>query len=160
MDMKYAKPENAPYGHSVIQMLVEVICTLICILFLYAAVSKLLEFDKFRIQLGLSPLLSPFAGVVSVFIPAVEIVLSILVFTRKYRFVALCGSYCLMVIFSAYIVWILNFSEFIPCSCGGILENMGWRQHLVFNMIFTALCGAGVWFETDLQSRPVTPERI
>ncbi len=29
---------------------------------------------------------------------------------------------------------ILNYSEFIPCSCGGILEKMDWKTHLIFNI--------------------------
>lgn len=27
----------------------------------------------------------------------------------------------------------------IPCSCGGILESLGWREHLYFNLAFIAL---------------------
>jgi hypothetical protein len=35
--------------------------------------------------------------------------------------------------FTTYIILILNFSSFIPCSCGGILEKLGWTEHLIFN---------------------------
>jgi hypothetical protein len=46
--------------------------------------------------------------------------------------------------FTTYIVIILNFSENIPCSCGGILENMTWGQHLVFNCIFIIIGAIGI----------------
>lgn len=41
--------------------------------------------------------------------------------------------------FTAYIIVILNYSSFVPCSCGGILEEMGWKEHLIFNIAFTIL---------------------
>lgn len=41
--------------------------------------------------------------------------------------------------FTAYIVIILHFSYFVPCSCGGILEKLGWTEHLIFNVVFVLL---------------------
>lgn len=38
-----------------------------------------------------------------------------------------------------YIYLILNYSDFIPCSCGGISEKLSWTEHLVFNIGFIAL---------------------
>ena len=37
--------------------------------------------------------------------------------------------------FTVYIYLILNYSDFVPCSCGGILEKLGWTEHLIFNGI-------------------------
>jgi hypothetical protein len=50
--------------------------------------------------------------------------------------------------FTFYIVIILNFSSFIPCSCGGILEKLGWREHLIFNIffLFLALAAAVLFY--------------
>jgi hypothetical protein len=50
--------------------------------------------------------------------------------------------------FTAYIITILNFSEYIPCSCGGILQNMTWKTHLVFNIGLVLLSIAGILIET------------
>jgi hypothetical protein len=52
----------------------------------------------------------------------------------KDRLIALYGSLYLMIGFSVYIYLILNYSDFIPCSCGGILEKLGWTEHLIFNI--------------------------
>ena len=41
--------------------IIEIICLLYILLFVYAAVSKLLDFENFQVQLGQSPLLSAFA---------------------------------------------------------------------------------------------------
>ncbi len=109
------------------------------LLFVYAAVSKLLDFETFTLQLTQSPLLSAYAGIISWLVPGVEILISIFLMIPRYRRVALYASFFLMVMFTAYIVIILNFSDFIPCSCGGVLEKLGWGQHLVFNIGFVLL---------------------
>src|SRR5690606_12191987 len=36
------------------------------------------------------------------------------------------------------------YSDFIPCSCGGVLEKMGWTEHLVFNISFIVLAFVGI----------------
>lgn len=121
------------------------IISAICIsLFLYAALSKLADYDKFRVQLGQSALLTPIAGFVAWFIPLAEIILAAALSFPRSRLLGLYGSFTLMVIFTAYIVAILNFSEYVPCSCGGILEKLSWTQHLVFNLCFTALLLLGI----------------
>jgi hypothetical protein len=43
-----------------------------------------------------------------------------------------------------YIYLILEYSEFVPCSCGGILENMGWKSHLIFNGICVIIAGFAI----------------
>jgi len=117
----------------------DTITWLFIILFVYAASSKLLDFQKFEIQAGKSPLLSPFSHWVAWLVPAIEIAISILLLSNKHQLTALYASFSLMVIFTGYIIVILNFSEYVPCSCGGILENMNWQQHLVFNSVFDVL---------------------
>jgi hypothetical protein len=106
------------------------------LLFTYAAVSKLIDFENFQVQLGQSPLLSAFAQYISYVVPISEIILAIALSNSKYRKVALKASYLLMILFTTYIYVIINFSAFVPCSCGGVLEKMTWSQHLAFNIIF------------------------
>lgn len=126
------------------EVVVDIISVVYISLFLYAALSKLLDYDKFRVQLGQSPLLTSIAGFAAWFIPFTEIMLAAaLSFTRS-QLLGLYGSFTLMVIFTAYIVGILNFSEYVPCSCGGILEKLSWTQHLVFNLCLIALLLLGI----------------
>jgi len=120
------------------------ICYLYVLLFVYAAVSKLLDFVNFRVQLGQSPLLSAFAGFVAWSVPVVELLIVIMLLFPRFRLTALFASFSLMVMFTAYIFIILNYSSFIPCSCGGILEKLGWKEHLVFNMLFIILAIVGI----------------
>lgn len=103
------------------------------LLFVYAAFSKLLDFENFQIQLAQSPLLSAYAGVVSYGMLAIELLTALLLIWDKTRRIGLYASFGLMTAFTLYIYLILNHADNIPCSCGGILENMSWDQHLVFN---------------------------
>ncbi|WP_394353492.1 MauE/DoxX family redox-associated membrane protein [Pedobacter foliorum] len=119
--------------------LVDFISALFVLLFIYAAMSKFHDFEKFRIELGKSPILNVISNYVAIFIPSSEIGISILLFSKRYQFLGLYASFSLMVIFSGYIVIILKFSTYIPCSCGGILQNMTWNQHLIFNIVFIVL---------------------
>ncbi|UUW07291.1 hypothetical protein NLG42_14380 [Flavobacterium plurextorum] len=118
---------------------IEVICILYILLFVYAAVSKLLDFENFQVQLGQSPLISSFAAYLAFLVPVAEIVIAVLLAVPKFRKVGLYAGFGLMVIFSIYIYLILNYSSYIPCSCGGILEKMNWDQHFYFNIFFSVL---------------------
>lgn len=112
---------------------------LLALLFIYAAVSKILDFENFQIQLAQSPLLSAYASFISYSIIIVEILVSICLFIPRTNKLALYASLGLMVAFTIYIYMILNYSDFIPCSCGGILEKFGWTEHLLFNIFFVIL---------------------
>ncbi|MBG6109822.1 putative membrane protein YphA (DoxX/SURF4 family) [Flavobacterium sp. CG_9.10] len=119
--------------------IVNIICSLYALLFTYAATSKLLDFNTFRIQLGQSPLLSAFTDWISIIIPVTEIIIAMMLLLPRLRFTGLFAAYSLMAMFTAYIYIILNYSSFIPCSCGGILQKMTWNQHLIFNIGFIFL---------------------
>jgi uncharacterized membrane protein YphA (DoxX/SURF4 family) len=128
---------------------IDIVGYLFIILFTYAAFSKLSDYESFTIQLGQSPLLSAFAGWVSWFIPAFEISIAILLMFNRTQFFALVASFGLMMMFSAYIYIILHYSEFVPCSCGGILEKMTWNQHLLFNLVFCFLAAVAIIFSLE-----------
>lgn len=126
-------------------IVVEVICYLFILLFVYAAVSKLLDFNTFQSQLAQSPLLSAYAGVISLVAPVSELIIAVLLCTKRYRLWGLYAFFSLMVMFTTYIFIILNFSSYTPCSCGGVLEKLGWTEHLIFNVVFILLAGCSIF---------------
>lgn len=123
---------------------VEIISFLFISLFVYASVTKLMDYEKFSVQLGQSPLLMAFAGWVTWLVPSIELVVAALLAFPRSRLVGMYCSFTLMVMFTAYIIIILNFADHVPCSCGGILQKMGWTEHLIFNIIFVGLGLIGV----------------
>ncbi|MCF6142402.1 hypothetical protein L1S34_13985 [Flavobacterium sp. K77] len=126
------------------KVFLEIVCFLYIVLFTYASISKLIDFENFQTQLGQSPLLSAYSTSISFLVIFVELGLVFALSVRVYRIMALCLSVGLMAIFTTYIILILNFSSFIPCSCGGILEKLGWTEHLIFNLFFIVIGSCGV----------------
>jgi hypothetical protein len=120
-------------------VLTDLLCTFFILLFIYAALAKVLDFEKFRVELGKSPVLNAFAFPVSILIPLLEVIIAIMLAIRRFQYFGLYLAFSLMVMFSAYIIVILKFSSYIPCSCGGILQSMSWKQHLFFNVGFVLL---------------------
>jgi uncharacterized membrane protein YphA (DoxX/SURF4 family) len=108
---------------------ITVIASLFIILFLYAAVSKFMDYDKFESQIGQSPLIMKFNTILVWLVPSIEILIALLlIFPRTIR-LGLYGSMIMMAIFTLYITFIMTFSPYVPCSCGGILNKMGWGEH-------------------------------
>lgn len=119
--------------------IVSLIAILYIFLFVYAATSKLMDFQQFKVQLGQSPLLVSLGHIIAFVVPTIELAIAGLLYHKKFRLIGLYASFILMAMFTSYIVLILKFSPFVPCSCGGILENMGWTEHLIFNVVFVLL---------------------
>lgn len=124
--------------------ILEIISGLLILLFVYTALSKLLDYERFSVELGKSPLLTAFAEWVAIGIPVAEIVVAAMLAWPRSRLTGLYASFCLMVMFTAYIITILQFSNYIPCSCGGVLQNMSWGQHLLFNVAFIGIALTGI----------------
>lgn len=122
---------------------------LFLLLFVYAAGSKVMEYDTFVAQLTKSPILSKFSFEIAFAIPLLEVLVACLLITPKYRLCGLFASFGLMCLFTFYIAAILLFSEKLPCSCGGILSSMTWKQHLVFNMTFIGVGLLGIRFHDN-----------
>lgn len=142
------------------QHALEIISLLFIVLFVYAGVSKLLDVQEFRIQISQSPLLADIALFATWFIPLSEIGIAILLTLPKFRFVAFVGCFALMAIFTTYIFFMLHSSENIPCACGGILQSLGWSEHLVFNIVFLLLSVTAIIIETNERNshKPVNME--
>lgn len=124
--------------------LVEIISSLLMLLFLYASVSKLLDYETFKLQLSKSPFITQFAGVTAWALPVGEIVVALTLIFKRTQLIGLYASLFLMTLFTAYIYVILNYAYYVPCSCGGILSKMGWGAHFWFNTGFVMLSIVGI----------------
>jgi len=122
----------------------EVIAGLFILLFLYTALSKLSEFAVFRHFLRSSPLIARNAGIMAVLIPAGEILVALLLFLPATRRQGMLASLGLMLVFTAYLAYMLLFVPRLPCSCGGVISRLSWQQHLVFNVVLIGLALLGI----------------
>jgi len=139
--------KNNPFA-----LALDFICILFIILWTYAAENKLIDLELFRFQLGRSPYLENYAFIVSRTLPIVELLIALSLIFPNTRKIGLYASFFLMFLFTGYIYSMLHFSYYVPCSCGGILNDLSWEAHLVFNIVFTLIAVAGVLL-FDIQKR-------
>lgn len=123
---------------------VGIISLLLIVLFVYAAWTKLADYSNFQFGLSESPFIASFSGLLAWAVPAVEIIIAFLLLLPATRLVGLYASFVLMLAFTVYIAVMLVSGLEIPCSCGGILEDMSWEMHLVFNSAFVFLSAAAI----------------
>ncbi|SMC98074.1 MauE/DoxX family redox-associated membrane protein [Pedobacter nyackensis] len=133
--------------------IVDIIAYLYVLLFLYAATSKLIEYDKSLLQMSKSPIITDYAHILGWFVPTLEIIISMMLLIKRTILLGLYTAFTLMCLFTAYIYAILNYSDHIPCSCGGVLAQLGWNEHLIFNIAFIALALIGILLQAKIEEK-------
>ena len=137
------------------QILIEVIVSLLVLLFLYASISKFLDFKAFIKETNNQPLPNSWTPYMVWGIPFTEVAISLSLLFERTRLPGLYGSLALMAIFSFYaIIILLHAFSYIPCSCGGIIKRLTWRQHLVLNLFFTGLSVVGIILQRRKSTHP------
>jgi putative oxidoreductase len=110
------------------------------LLYVYAVTSKLGDINQFRGQLYNQTFPHALADFLLVALPAAEVLTAALLFFSRSARAGLLLSLALLSVFTAYIILVkLHFWARVPCSCGGILSQMSWTTHLVFNLFFLVL---------------------
>ena len=134
-------------------VITDMICALLILLFAYAAFSKLLEFEKFRNVLRDAPLTGNYAALLAALIPAAELIIVLLLIipgTQKWGLAAATG---LLTLFTVYLAIMVLADSHLPCSCGGVIQRLSWRQHIVFNAFFIGISITGIYFKQKEPAR-------
>jgi hypothetical protein len=154
---------------------IAIITGLLICLFVYTAVSKLINYNSFKLGLSHLPLINNNAMVVSLAILIALLWVSFLLAMQRTRSWGLYGSAALMLILTLYVVYIVYFSPGLPLvfraespesrviyipwsthhASSGVLRRMTWNQHLLFNLFFLLLSLTGI----VLQRRVVLKQR-
>lgn len=131
--------------------IIEIIALLLAFLFVYTGLSKVMDWEQTKS--GLYNQVFPIwvSQLLLYLLPVMEITTAILLVIPKFRALGLRLSVILLACFTLYILLILTgiFGR-IPCSCGGVIDSLGWWEHLVFNLVFL---GMGVWGMREEGSR-------
>ncbi|WP_431199647.1 MauE/DoxX family redox-associated membrane protein [Mucilaginibacter sp. P19] len=154
--------ESSLFPYQKIIIIMKKVFTLFCtllflILFAYTSTSKFLDYEKFVFQMKLAPvtMMSIFAPVLGWLIPAIEAVLTVAlsfgIFDPAVNKKALLASVILLSLFEAYIAIMLLSGSQLPCTCGGIISFMRWKQHLVFNAFFIIAGSISIWLLNKLK---------
>lgn len=108
-------------------------------LFTYTGINKLIDHNTFETTLLQSPVIRSQAAILSWLIPITELFTVFLLLLNKYKQSGYLFSLILMAIFTCYIAYMMLFIPQLPCSCGGILKELSWSNHLLLNSFLILL---------------------
>lgn len=128
-------------------LLADIIVLFFMVLFVYTGVAKITETNLLTDKLSYSPILGPFAGVVDWSFSIGEILLAIVLFIPRLRLKALYTTLGLMSLFTSYVVALLFIDDHLSCSCGGIIEELSLKQHVLFNSACVILSAIAIVVE-------------
>jgi hypothetical protein len=120
------------------------ISILLIFLFVYTACSKLTDSKGFVAVLQKVPLIGRGAGVVAILLPLAELLIALLLLFEGSRLTGLYASLVLLFVFTVYLVFMVLVVPHLPCSCGGVIGKMSWKQHIVFNVVCIGLTVVGI----------------
>lgn len=127
------------------EKLLWVIRLLFVVLWVYAATGKLQEPDLFRGQLQRQPLPASITRQLVWGLPTMELLATGLLLFHRTRGWGVFLSLLLMLLFTGYIgLVLLGAWDKVPCACGGLIGSLGWKAHLLFNLVFVALGTVGL----------------
>jgi putative oxidoreductase len=138
------------------QVLIECVCALLILLFLYASISKFLDFKTFIDQMNNQPLPNSWTPFLAWTIPLLEIAISIALLFEYTRLIGFYASLILMITFTLYTgIVLLHFFPYIPCSCGGVIRKLTWTQHLILNLWYVSLSILGIILQHRKYFKPI-----
>ncbi|WP_294349447.1 MauE/DoxX family redox-associated membrane protein [uncultured Sphingobacterium sp.] len=107
-------------------------------IYMYTGWAKFVNMAAFIKGNSKIPYLGQYAKLIGYGIPSLEIVLAILLVIPVYwiKRAALWASTVLMILFTVYLSLMVKFVEHKLCHCGGVIESMGWKTHIAFNIIW------------------------
>lgn len=127
------------------QVTLEAIAAILILLFLYAGISKFLDWDRFIGEMNNQPFPHFWTPFLIWAVPSLEIAIALALIFERTRMGGLIASLILMTLFTIYTGSVLlHFFAYVPCSCGGVIRKLNWPQHMVFNLFFVALSVTGI----------------
>ena len=120
------------------------ISLLLILVFAYTGSSKFLDSKAFVAVLHEVPVIGRGAGVIAILLPLTELLIALLLLFEGTRLIGLYASLVLLSFFTVYLVWMVLAVPHLPCSCGGIIGRMGWKEHIAFNAVYVLLTIAGI----------------
>lgn len=137
---KEARQTNKPQSADAFSYwFIEIVSALLIVLFVYTACTKLMEHQRFFLAMKKNPLIEEYAGFLSWWVPLSELCIATMLVLPRQRRAGLLASAITMAIFSVYVIYMVSTFTDLPCTCGGIIQQMTWQQHVVFNITFTTL---------------------
>jgi len=113
---------------------------------------KLIDFPVYRIKMRRQYFFEPLKEWLVWGIPIVELLVALalivtyVVGTAKGLRASLVANLILIGVFTLYAgLAATGIFGYVPCACGGVLEDMRWWVHFLFNLALTLIAALGVW---------------
>lgn len=120
-------------------LFIEITTAILVLLLLYTGLVKLKDQAGFISQMRSNLLLKDYLNFLSWSIPFSEILVAVLLLIPRFRRNGLLAAGALMASFTIYVGYMLATQSKLPCTCGGIISMLNWKQHLFINTIITAM---------------------
>lgn len=141
------------------KIVLEILSSLLILLFVYTSVSKWLNFKKFIGEMNNQPLPNWMTPTLVYSLPTIEIIIAALLMFPRTQLPGFRASLVLMLLFTLYtLLVLLEAFDRVPCSCGGVIENLTWSQHLVFNLFFVGVALAGIKLKRKEKLNTASPK--
>lgn len=128
-------------------IITQLIIISLILLWLLAGIPKVMDIATFSKQLERMPYIGWMHGVISWSLPVIMLLAAVLLAIPKTKLYGLYLSLGLLIAFGVYIVSVLAFSDFVPCTCAGIRINIAWKEHLLICGIGIVLTSLVIWME-------------
>jgi hypothetical protein len=113
---------------------------LIVSLFTYSAFVKITGFQAFSIRFSRIPVIyHTNTWYLSYAIVALEVLIPVLILTPSMRKFGLRIVTSILIVFTMFLISKEIDASTEPCMCGGILESLSLRQHIIFNLFFITI---------------------
>ncbi|MGF2412933.1 MauE/DoxX family redox-associated membrane protein [Ferruginibacter sp.] len=121
--------------------------SLLVILLVYTGTSKLIDHNLFKEQLARMGYLKSVAAFLSIALPVSEILTGVFIAFKSTTQIGLWSASILMTVFTLYVALMLADNKTkLPCSCGGVIKALSWKNHLWLNTFFML----AAWLNTYL----------
>lgn len=124
----------------------EIIAFILILLWGFVGVTKMLDHETFSRQLYAEGIGENLSGVLSILIPLLMICTGISLISSKTKSVGLILSFSLLMTFTVYMAYIINFANPRPCSCIAMTSKLSWNGHLLLSTSLLILNVVGYIF--------------
>lgn len=140
-------------SHQAKQLLITGITGLCIFLLIYTAQAKFAEHDRFYKGLTKVQYLKEYALTISWLVPVCELAIALLLIIPTTQRLGLRLFTIMMGVFTLYITSMLLWADKLPCHCGGAIEMLSWKQHLLFNLGFMLLAILGIYLQKNINRK-------
>ena len=123
---------------------IELIASVLILLFMYAAVSQVVFHNTYYTQLNRSLINGLFAGIITWLIPVVHILLAWLLWRPSTKLAGFICSLGVVSLYTIYLFIMLPLGSKAACQCGELWQKASLEINILFNLAVILLTAVGI----------------